>query len=270
MANGKKQIIIRNPEILALADWGKIALASGIVPPETNIYQAIAIVQAGKEIGIPPLQALRSMSFIRGRLSMSVQLQLAQGRRFGVTMDEPKETDHSCTVTLHRGNESVTCSYTLDDAKKAGLVKPGGSYEKYLRQMLRWRAIGDGLRLIAPDAVMGLLSPEEAESLEDITKPKTEQEIEAEFEEVFGEPKEKPKEEIQAESNKNNNGKITENQFADMVAKAQELKVHMNAVQNHSIKHYEKKDLKTLTFDEYKEVLGWIEKKGMEIAEAKK
>jgi hypothetical protein len=34
--------------------------------------------------------------------------------------------------------------------------------------MLRWRAIGDALRIIAPDVVMGLLDPDEASSLEPV------------------------------------------------------------------------------------------------------
>ena len=44
-------------------------------------------------------------------------------------------------------------------------METGGAWERYGRQMLRWRAIGDALRLIAPDLVMGLLDPVEAESI---------------------------------------------------------------------------------------------------------
>lgn len=149
-----------------LKGWAALAIQAQIIPSNMNTFQAMAIVQAGKEMGLQPLQSLRSMSFIKGRLTMSVQLQLAMAKNRGVTMDDPDEGDGYCQVTLHRNKESVTCKYTKEDAKKAGLISSGGSWDKYERQMLRWRAIGDALRLIAPDMTMNLLSPEEAASIE--------------------------------------------------------------------------------------------------------
>ena len=151
--------------VAELAAWGDLAKKSGVVPPSTSREQAMAIVQTGRELGLQPFQSLRSMSFIGGRLTMSVQLQLALARRQGVRVESIEETGDSCCVTLGRGDERIACTYTLEDARKAGLVKPGGAWEKYGRQMLRWRAIGDTLRLIAPDLVMGLLDPIEAESI---------------------------------------------------------------------------------------------------------
>jgi hypothetical protein len=151
--------------VAELAAWGDLAKKSGVVPPSTTREQAMAIVQTGRELGLQPFQSLRSMSFIGGRLTMSVQLQLALARRQGGRLESIKETDDSCCVTLGRGDERIACTYTINDARKAGLVKPGGAWEKYGRQMLRWRAIGDALRLIAPDLVMGLLDPIEAESI---------------------------------------------------------------------------------------------------------
>ena len=156
------------PDVAYAKEWGKLAKDAKIIPGDLNELQAAAVVQTGRELGLQPLQSLRNMSFINGRITMSVQLQLALAKQGGVRT--PKgwlvEKDGKCTVTLERGTESVTCEYTMDDAKKAGLVRSGGNYDKYARQMLRWRAIGDALRLIAPDLVMGLLAPEEAASIE--------------------------------------------------------------------------------------------------------
>ena len=152
---------------MTLGQWGDFATASGIVPTGTSKHQAMGIVQAGKEMGLQPLQSLRTMNFIKGRLAMKVELQLAMARHKGVTMGKCEGDNKKCTVTLKRGEEEVTCEYTIEDGKTAGLVSTGGNWAKYPRQMLRWRAIGDALRLIAPDIVLGLLSPEEAESLEE-------------------------------------------------------------------------------------------------------
>ena len=161
-------------EVIAIKDgvqyiegWAGFAEKAGLIPQGTTTYQAMAIVQAGKEMGLQPLQSLRTMNFIKGRLVMSVQLQLALAKNTkDVVVESMEESDDYCKVTLRRKEEFITCEYTLDDAKKAGLIKPDGNWTKYQRQMLRWRAIGDALRIICPDLVMGLLSPEEAESIE--------------------------------------------------------------------------------------------------------
>lgn len=160
------EVVKKYDSITELDKWGRFALQSGLIPQGTSLSQAMALIQCGKEIGLQPLQSLRSMSFIKGRLTMSVQLQLALAKQRGVKIVDMKEEESSCEITLERSGEKITCSYTLEDAKKAGLVKQDGNYEKYLKQMLRWRATGDCLRMIAPDLVMGLLSPEEAESIE--------------------------------------------------------------------------------------------------------
>ncbi len=153
-------------EVGQLERWGKFAIEAGLIPADVSLPQAMAIIQTGKEMGLQPLQSLRNMAFIRGRLTMAVQLQLALAIQKGVKIVEMAEELESCTITLERTGEKITCTYTLEDAKKAGLFKSAGNYEKYLKQMLRWRATGDCLRLIAPDLILGLLSPEEAESLE--------------------------------------------------------------------------------------------------------
>jgi hypothetical protein len=141
-----------------------------MIPPDINDPQAMIIIAAGQEMGLQPLQALRTMSFIRGRLCMTVQLQLAMARqRAGVRIETLEETadGNAVTVTLVRDGERVTVTYTLDDAERAGLADQR-NWRLYPRQMLRWRAIGDALRIIAPDVVMGLLDPEEASSLDPV------------------------------------------------------------------------------------------------------
>lgn len=163
------EVVKEYDSITELNRWGQFAVQAGLIPQGTSLPQAMAIIQCGKEIGLQPLQSLRSMNFIKGRLTMSVQLQLALAKQRGVKIVDMKEETNSCEITLERSGEKITCSYSLDDARKAGLIKQDGNYEKYLKQMLRWRATGDCLRMIAPDLVMGLLSPEEADSIESFT-----------------------------------------------------------------------------------------------------
>lgn len=175
-------------------EWALMAMQAGIVAPGTNPFQAKAIIRVGQEIGVQPFQALRCMVFIKGKLTMAVQMQLALARKSGVIVQKLESDNAKCTVTLKRGEESITTEYSIEDAKSAGLLKElkpcviencyckgdplyhGTNWHKYPRQMLRWRAIGDCLRLIAPDLVMGMLSPDEAEEEIPLT-PSTVEEI---------------------------------------------------------------------------------------------
>lgn len=151
-------------DLALINEMAQTALRS-VLPPGTSLDQAKAIIWTGQELGLQPFQALRSMTFINGRLTMTVQLQLALAKRAGVVIEKIIDGEDYCEVTLRRGDERITTRFSLEDAKRAGLIRPGGAWEKYQREMLQWRAIGRNLRLIAPDIVMNLLSPEEAMSL---------------------------------------------------------------------------------------------------------
>lgn len=258
-----KALTYADSDLHELNRWGKFALGAGLLPNGTNIYQSMAIIQTGHEIGLAPLQSLRSMSFIRGRLVMAVQLQLALARHRGVVLDKIDESDGKCIVTLKRESERITCEYTLTDAKKAGLVRKDGSYEKYGRQMLRWRAIGDALRLIAPDLVMGLLSPEEAENIDPFVSATIveEKQGDPEFDKLFG-VDEKGKT-IPPDSPASENGDIvTENEYGDMIAMMKDAGMNPNHLFNHCKKHYNISSLTKIPKKLLPEILDWIKEEG--------
>jgi hypothetical protein len=159
------ELVALHSDFDVLDRWGKLAKEAGILPKEVNVAQAALMVQAGRELGLPPCQSLRSFYIVNGRLAMKVELQLALARKVGVKIARLEEQDDYCEVTLVRGEESVTTRFSDADAKRAGLLDQGFSWARYPREMRRWRAIGAALRLIAPDVVLGLLSPEEAETI---------------------------------------------------------------------------------------------------------
>ncbi len=145
--------------------WGELAKKAAFVPQAMTPQQAAIIVEYGREMGIPPIQALKMMSFIQGKLCMEVQMQLALARKVGVTIKSVESTATFCKVTLIRGSEEVSTEYTIEQAKNAGLVREGSTWIKHPTDMLWARACGRGLKRIASDAVLGLLSPDEAEEI---------------------------------------------------------------------------------------------------------
>ena len=56
---------------------------------------------------------------------------------------------------------SFKVTFTMDDAKRAGLVKSGGAWESYPSNMLRWRALGYAADQVFPDVIGGMKRPDE-------------------------------------------------------------------------------------------------------------
>jgi hypothetical protein len=67
-----------------------------------------------------------------------------------------------CQVYMERINGfKYTITYSMDDAKRANLVKPSSAWEKYPANMLRWRAVGYCADVVFPDVIGGMSRPEE-------------------------------------------------------------------------------------------------------------
>lgn len=145
---------------LALADT---LLKSGFLPKAvTTPAQALAIILTGQEMGLGPMQSLRSIGVINGRPVVAADLQLALFHRAGGVSKWVSLTDAEAKLWLkHPNGVEHTESFTMDDATRAGLVRKGGTYELYPKAMLRSRCITAGLKSAGFEATAGLYDPEE-------------------------------------------------------------------------------------------------------------
>ncbi len=115
-------------------------------------------VLAARELGISPMLALNGgISNIQGKLEISARMMNALMRRAGIRISIKESTDDRCVLVGTRGDsgDSATVSYTIADANKAGLVKPGGGWVKNPKDMCFARAISRLARQIAPDIIGG-------------------------------------------------------------------------------------------------------------------
>lgn len=153
-------------EILrAQMEAAKRYVDSGLLPAAIKTpQQALTIMQAGREIGVPATYALRNIHVIEGKPSASAELLMALVRRaYGQSAIRVAEaTSESCTVEYRElgwdGVSSLT--FSMEDARKAGLAtKP--MWSKYPRAMLRSRAVSETVRTAFPECIAGLYTPEE-------------------------------------------------------------------------------------------------------------
>lgn len=140
----------------------KAALQSRIFGLQ-GMDEAIVKYQASKELGIGYVAGLEYLQVIQGKLTITPRGMLALALKyssinFAVDYNYSQSGElESCTVSGYRiiGNEKITHveTFSLADARRADLVKKGGNWEKYPKNMLKWRAIGFWLDTVCPDVM---------------------------------------------------------------------------------------------------------------------
>jgi len=132
---------------------GQIFVDSGFFEDATKQSQAIVKVLAGREIGIAPIEAMTGIHIVKGKVTLGANLMAAAVKKhpnynYKIIEHSPKE----CVIDFFEDGEKVGRSeFTLEDARNAGVLKPGGSWSKYPRNMLFARAMSNGVKWYCPD-----------------------------------------------------------------------------------------------------------------------
>lgn len=149
-------------------------LASSELVPKSfrNKPQDLFICWAmGYQVGLTPEQSMQCIAVINGKPSMwgDDMLALCMAHKdFDDIIEEPLlDANHAvvgytCTVK-RKGRADKINIFTLEMAKKAGLLAKGGVWIQYTDRMLKLRARGFTLRDAFPDALKGIKPREEVE-----------------------------------------------------------------------------------------------------------
>lgn len=148
----------------AMQEMARVLVESGFLPEALNTPQkALTVLLAGRELGVPPMQAIRGIHVVKGRPSLSAELMLALAYQNipGFKFKVEASNEQVCRIVAQRPNaEPVTLSFTITDAQRAGLAG-GDNWKKYPQAMLRARCTSAILRVVAPDAIRGIYTPDE-------------------------------------------------------------------------------------------------------------
>lgn len=147
-------------------DMAKSRMFSGYGTP----HQVLSTVLIGRELGLPAMASLRGIFNIEGRHALSAQTMVAIILRSGlVHYFRPVEFDEQkATFEAHRkgeGNKPITLTHTIEMARKAW-SKSQDAWEKSgwgrnPTDMLVARATSRLARIVCPDVIAGLYTPEE-------------------------------------------------------------------------------------------------------------
>jgi len=214
---GKDVVEKKNREIAIYNSYQQLkAIAtdlhkSGLFKHLANPQQAIAVVEYGRELGVPPMQALQTMAVINGKIGMESKLLMGLAKRAGYDMEIIKNTDKECEINfIDLKGKKHKVRFDWEEAEQLGVTKKWNKEKKqyelkypYKTQpanMLLQRCVAKAVRRHAPETLlddgsgMGMYTIEELSGGDIATVEELGDTVEAEFEEVKEEEPKKPKE----------------------------------------------------------------------------
>jgi hypothetical protein len=168
--------------------FAEMVAQSGLAPKGIDKPASICTaIQMGLEIGLSPMQALQSIAVINGRPGIygdaakalvessglmsaydqwfeldGKKIVTADGHNRTPTVAEMKNESLMCCVMSRRGDRPpLVTTFSVGDAKAAGLWGKTGPWAQYPARMLMFRARGFNLRDNFGDVLKGLRTSEE-------------------------------------------------------------------------------------------------------------
>ena len=147
-------------------EFAGLLAKSDIVPKD---YQGkpgnvLVAIQWGMEIGLQPMQAMQNIAVINGRPSIWGDAMIALVRACpAFEYINETQTDREATCIIKRkGEPEAVRTFSLEDAKRAGLMGKSGPWTQYPKRMMQMRARSWALRDVFPDVLKGMICAEEA------------------------------------------------------------------------------------------------------------
>lgn len=120
-------------------------------------------MQWGAEIGLKPLQSLQNLAVINGRPALwgDSVIAIVRGSSVCEYVIESDDGHTAFCKVKRRGEPEQVRTFSMDDAKAAGLAGKQGPWMQYPKRMRQMRARAFALRDVFPDVLRGLPVAEE-------------------------------------------------------------------------------------------------------------
>ncbi len=247
---------------------------------------AFIAMQMGAEIGLAPMQAIQNIAVINGRGCIWGDALPALVQSSGKCEWIKEWYDNGvayCTTKRKGYPEPYTTTFSMDDAKAAGLVNKDGSWRNYPKRMLQMRARAFNLRDQFADVLKGLSVAEEVMDYE-VLSPATESMPEVlsmtpkRKSEQVAAPAPKPEvveaqqpkaapEPVQTQTEKNENEQageavISESQVRRLYAICGQNKISGGDLKAYLAKNFKIDSAKEILKQDYEGVCKWAESQG--------
>jgi 5'-3' exonuclease len=126
----------------------------------------LTTILAGREMGLPAMASLRAMHIVEGKPTLAADFIRALVVRSGLVeyfRCSERTPDRATFIIKRKDEPEMSLTYTLEEARAAGLVKPKSGWERNAADMLVARASSKLARLVCPEITFGLYAREEFE-----------------------------------------------------------------------------------------------------------
>jgi|SRR5208282_1891691 hypothetical protein len=168
-----KELIVKEENFDLLADIELMQSAAKKLM-QTKHYQAMgeagifAIIQKAKSLKINPIDALNGgLYFTQGKVGMSAEMMNTLIRIHGHSIQkDSRSNDQICILIGKRADNGDTwiTSFSIDDAKRAGIYNEKTPWGKYPPNMCFNRALSNLARQLFPDVIKGCYEIDELKS----------------------------------------------------------------------------------------------------------
>lgn len=146
--------------------FAEILSGSDIVPKDFkgNPGNILVAIQWGLELGLQPMQAMQNIAVINGRPSLwgDAVIGLVRGSPLCEYIYESDDGETAtCRVKRRDESEEQVRTFSMADAKSAGLAGKQGPWTQYPKRMRQMRARAFALRDVFPDVLRGMPVAEE-------------------------------------------------------------------------------------------------------------
>lgn len=153
-----------------LAKFSEVVFKSGLAPKSFTSAAAVMIaIQMGMEVNLSPLMAIQNIAVINGIPSIygdAMKALVVSSNENEYIREyfegEPYQDSFAAVcVSKRKGQQESIEKFSVADAKKAGLWSKEGTWQKYPKRMLKFRARSFNLRDNYSDLLHGMKAAEE-------------------------------------------------------------------------------------------------------------
>jgi hypothetical protein len=146
--------------------------ASGMFPDAKQAAEAFTKVILGRSLGLSPAQAMMGLHVVKGRPQVAAVMLGRFLILHGYSYRIVEHTDEVCRIEFrgHDGEVLGESSFSMDDAKRAKLVRGDSPWQTHPRNMLFARAMSNGVKWFAPDATGGVPVYHEGEIEQEVVR----------------------------------------------------------------------------------------------------
>lgn len=146
-------------DLIALSE--RLAEAPQLLPKHARTPpEILAITLAGQELGYAPMESLRVLQLVSGKVTLTADAMLGRIVKAGIHVRWMRDgSDGEAVLHLRRGEMEHTQRWSEEDRKRAGLNTD--TWRKYGPAMLRARCVSAAVRAFCADVLGGAYLPGE-------------------------------------------------------------------------------------------------------------